>query len=157
MYAIRSYYAGDEGVATVSVDGTTLTINEVALGTTTVIVTATDLALASVNDTFDITINNVNDAPVVAAALADLSLDEHFISTTVDLSAVFTDADAGDVLTLSAVSGDEGVATVSVDGTTLTINEVALGTTTVIVTRITSYNVCYTKLLRYLVLILQVF
>ena len=68
-----SVVSGDEGVATVSVDGTTITINEAGLGTTTVIVTAPDLALASVNDTFDITINNVNDAPVVAAALADLS------------------------------------------------------------------------------------
>ena len=97
MYAIRSYYA------------------------------ATDVAGLSIADTFDITVSNVNEAPVVATPIADLPLDEYFGSTTVDLTGVFTDPDAGDVLTLSATSGTETVVTVSVTDLTLTVTEVGLG------------------------------
>ncbi|MFZ5940837.1 MAG: hypothetical protein ACOYXB_09700, partial [Bacteroidota bacterium] len=121
-----TYTAGssDEGVVTVSVSGTTLTINEIGAGSATITVTADDGSL-SVSDQFAVLVNSI---PVVATPLSDLTLDEHFATTTVDLTGVFTDIDAGDVLTLTATSSDEGVVSVSVSGTTLTITEVGLGT-----------------------------
>jgi len=129
-----SAVSGAPAVVTVSVTGATLTVTEVGLGSSSIIVTATDIDGLSIADTFDIVVNNVNDAPVVAAQLSDLNLDEHFGTTDVDLTGVFSDQDTGDVLTLSAVSGTPTVVTVSVTGTTLTVTEVGLGTSSIIVT-----------------------
>ncbi|MEQ8548072.1 MAG: gliding motility-associated C-terminal domain-containing protein, partial [Cyclobacteriaceae bacterium] len=124
-----------EGVATVALSGTTLTYTEVAVGITTITVTANDGKGGSVSDDFTVTINAapVNNAPTVANAIADKSEDEGFTSNTVDLTTVFADADS-DVLTYTASSITEGVATVAVSGTTLTYTEVSVGTTTITVT-----------------------
>jgi len=127
-----SVSSSSTAVATVGVSGTTLTITEVAPGSSTITVTASDGSL-SVDDVFSITINDVNDAPIVSSAIADLDLDEHFSSTTVSLAGVFTDPD-GDGMTYSATSSNMGVVTVGVSGTTLTITEVAIGSSTITVT-----------------------
>ncbi len=80
-----------------------------------------------------LTINNVNDAPVVANAIADITVGEGFGSNTVDLTDVFMDTD-GDALTYSVSSSDESVATVTVTGNTLTYTEVGNGNTSITVT-----------------------
>ncbi|MDT8432316.1 MAG: tandem-95 repeat protein [Bacteroidales bacterium] len=122
----------DPGVVSVSVAGDVLTITEAGLGNATVTVTADD-GLATVQELFTVTVNNVNDAPEVANALPDMTRDEGFVTAPVDLSATFTDKD-NDVLSYSASSGNPGSVTVSVVGTTLTITEVYPGSAVIMVT-----------------------
>ncbi len=82
--------------------------------------------------TFAITVSADNQAPVVDNPLVDLTVTAG-TSATVDLSGVFSDPDL-DSLTLSAVSGDTGIVTVSLSGTTLTVSGLAAGSATVTVT-----------------------
>jgi len=121
-----------ESVVGVSLSGTTLTISEAGLGSSTITVNATDGSLG-VSDQFVVTVNNVNDAPVVTQPVQDLEYNERFGSATVSLASVFSDPDS-DVLTLSAVSNNPGIITVVLSGTTLTISEAGLGDATVSVT-----------------------
>ena len=79
--------SSDQLVVTVSVADTLLTISEVGLGISTVVITATDSSGLSVNDTIQVTVNNVNDAPVVENPLGDRELDEYFEADTIDLRA----------------------------------------------------------------------
>jgi|GEM_PF-884799 len=84
----------------------TPTNNEV--GSLNITVTATDSEGLSVSDTFTLTVNNVNDAPVVMAAIPDQIMDEDApFSFTLD-TAIFGDDDFihGDRLTLSATLAD---------------------------------------------------
>ena len=60
----------------------------------------------TVSDVFKITVLNVNDAPVLSAALADQSTDEDQLFTFQVPEGTFTDVDQGDTLTLSARLGD---------------------------------------------------
>ena len=76
---------------------------------------------------------NPNNAPTVANALANVTMDEGFGTDMIDVSAVFADAD-GDALTYSAASSDEGVATVSISGNMLSVTEAGIGTTTITIT-----------------------
>jgi hypothetical protein len=121
------------GVATVSLNGTTLTITPVGAGTATVTVTANDGHGGTMDEEFNVTVNQSNRDPVVANELANQTVTAGDGPITVDLSGVFTDADNDD-LTLSAVSSETGVATVSVNGTTLTVTPLNAGTTSVTVT-----------------------
>ena len=125
--------SSDEGIVTVSLSGTTLTIAETGLGTATVTLTATDGDL-SVTDQFTVTVNNVNDQPVVENPLADRELDEHFGTETIDLTPVFSDPDLNDILTYEATSSDDGVVSVSISGALLTLHEEGLGTVTITIT-----------------------
>ncbi|TND01465.1 MAG: Ig family protein [Gammaproteobacteria bacterium] len=69
-------------------------------------VTATDLAGASVSDSFVITVANANDAPTVAAPIVDQAANESQpFSFTVPVG-TFADIDAGDTLTLTATQAD---------------------------------------------------
>ncbi|WP_421763536.1 cadherin domain-containing protein [Ekhidna sp.] len=125
--------SGDETVVTVSITGTTLILIEVGNGTATVTVTANDGNGGSVSDDLIVTVNNVNDAPVVVNAIVDQTQDEGFGSVELDLSATFSDED-GDNLTLSVSSSDETVSTASLSGSILTLTEVGNGSTTITVT-----------------------
>ncbi len=130
-----SVTSSDPTVVTASIDGSTLTITEVGLGSSTITVTATDdgSPVLSVSEAFTVTVNNVNDAPEVVQSLDDIETDEHFGSTTVDLTGVFTDKDE-DALTITASSSDAGVVVVSVEGDLLTITEVGPGVAVITVT-----------------------
>ena len=124
--------SSDEGVATVSVSGKTLTVRGVSRGTATITVTATDNSGES-NDTsaaveFDVTVPNSR--PVVGS-ISDLTVSR---GSTGRRTASATDGDTGDTHTVSASSSDEGVATVSVSGKTLTVRGVSRGTATITVT-----------------------
>jgi uncharacterized membrane protein/uncharacterized protein (DUF2141 family) len=112
-----------------AVDANTLTITEVEPGQSVITVTADDGNGESVSDEFNF---KVSTAPTVVNPLADMQEDEGFGSTTVDLTNVFDDAD-GDALTLSVAVTGESVSA-AIDGTTLTITELALGTSTITVT-----------------------
>ncbi|MGH8618703.1 MAG: putative Ig domain-containing protein [Burkholderiales bacterium] len=89
--------------ATLAFSGTPSNAEVGSLG---VKLTATDSTGAAVSDTFDLTVTNVNDAPVLATALADQSATEDApFSFTVPASA-FTDVDAGDTLAYAASLAD---------------------------------------------------
>lgn len=77
--------------------------------------------------------DDVNAAPEVANPIQDLSLDEGFQSTTVNLANVFSDAD-GDALSYTATSSAQNVVTAALMGNMLTINEAGVGSATITVT-----------------------
>jgi Ca2+-binding RTX toxin-like protein len=70
-------------------------------------VTATDTVSASVSDTFDITVGNVNDAPTLANAIADQNASEDTTYSFQFASNAFSDVDTGDTLTYSATLADD--------------------------------------------------
>lgn len=115
-----------ESVASAKVEGNTLTITKVTSGATEITLTASDGA-AQVSTSFEVQINNI---PTVAQAISDKTLANGFGTTTIDLTGLFSDADNDD-LTITAISANEGVATVSVLATNLTVTEVSKGTSAI--------------------------
>ena len=71
-----------------------------ANGTATITVRATDSGSKTVDDVFTVTVNAVNDAPTVAAAIPDTTVLENnqTIDNYRDLNAVFTDLEDGSAL-----------------------------------------------------------
>ncbi len=126
--------SSNEKTATVSVsaDYSTLTATAKDRGTATITVTAADGNGGSVKDSFTIT---VKAAPVVAAAISDVSELEVDATHEISLSGVFNDAD-GDSLTVTANSSNDAVATVSVgaDYSGLTLTGKGAGTATITAT-----------------------
>jgi len=76
------------------------------VGNVSVRVTAVDRAGVSISDDFQITISDVNDAPIVTSPIVDQQVDELTPFNFVLPAATFTDLDAGDVLTYSAQFAD---------------------------------------------------
>ncbi len=74
-------------------------------GTVTVTVIATDAKGLTASDTFNINVANVNDAPVVAAPLADQTGTEDTAFSYTVPAGTFTDVDLGDTLSYSLGSG----------------------------------------------------
>ena len=124
--------SSDESVVTVFEADKILTITEIGVGSATVTVTADDGNGGTATDEFAITVNNVNDAPIVANPLPDLIFDEDFGNEVIDLTTVFFDED-GDELSYVVNSSDESVVTVSEADKTLTITEVGTGSSTITV------------------------
>ena len=84
-------------------EGTPLSSNT---GTLKVVVIATDAGGQSVSDTFDITVTNTNDAPVLATAIADQSATEDTAFSFQFAADAFTDVDVGDSLTYSTTQAN---------------------------------------------------
>ena len=124
--------SGDEDVATVAVDGSTVAITGVAEGETEVTITATDPGGLSAEQTATVTVTKPNQAPDTVGRIPAQSL---MVNATVTLavSDYFTDPD-GDSLAYEASSSDEDVAGVAIAGDTLTITGVGAGTATLTVT-----------------------
>ncbi|MCY4559754.1 MAG: Ig-like domain-containing protein, partial [Chloroflexi bacterium] len=129
-----------ETVAAVSVasDRSALTVSAKSRGTATITVTAADGKGGTVDDVFTVTVKS---APVVAAAIADVSELEVDASHQVAMSGVFSDADGDAVTVTQASSSDSGkVAVVSaIEGaaaaiTAVTVTGKSEGTATVTVT-----------------------
>ena len=78
----------------------------------------------TVNDTLMVTVNPVDDAPTVANAIDDISVDEDADSSIISLTDVFTDIDnADDSITVRVQSNDNLTdAVVSIQGSNLVIN-----------------------------------
>ncbi len=120
----------DDTIATVSIQGSTLTVEAIGVGESEVTVTATDeFGLAGMS-TFTVMI--VNQAPVVVMEIDDQETDRTMM-IMVDLSMVFSDPD-GDALTYTATVADSTISNTSIDGAMLTVNNTAVGSTTVTVT-----------------------
>ena len=122
----------DTTVATVSVDGSMVTVVGVGPGAAFVGVTATDPGGLSANQVFAATVVSGNQAPETVGEIPAQNL-KVGDSATVDVSGNFSDPD-GDELMYTAASSDEAVATVSVSGAEVTVTGVAAGSATVTVT-----------------------
>ena len=127
--------------ATVSVSGSTVTVMGEAAGTSTITVTATDTGnmagMLSVSQMFDVTVNAAvvvptNNDPTAVGSIGAVTVTAG-MSDTMDISDYFDDAD-DDTLTYTATSDMEMYATVSVDGSMVTITGVAAGSAIVTVT-----------------------
>ncbi len=75
---------------------------DVTINPITVTVTATDVALASVSTTFELTVTNVNDSPTVANPIDPQTATEDSLFTFTFASDTFEDIDVGDSLTYEA-------------------------------------------------------
>ena len=120
--------SSDPGFATVEISGTVVTVTPVAVGTTTVTVTASN-SVGQARQTFDVTVRNP-EAPSTVGTLDDLELVLGQPPHDVEVA----DAFAGELLTYDAESANPGLATVAVSGSVVTVTPVALGMTTVTVT-----------------------
>ena len=94
------------------------------VGAVSVQVAVTDLAGATANSVFDITIANINDAPVVTTAIPDLTTRAGAAFSWQVPVNTFTDVDAGDCLTLGVtlVNGDPLPAWLVFDAATQTFS-----------------------------------
>jgi Ca2+-binding RTX toxin-like protein len=101
--ALPAWLSFDVGTRTFS--GTPLQTDVGALDFT---VTATDAGGLSAPDTFTLTVANVNDAPIVASPLADLSFEAGSTFSFGVPAGTFADEDPGDTLSLSATLLDSG-------------------------------------------------
>ena len=72
------------------------------IGSVNVIVTVTDSEGETVSDTFELTVENVNDAPTLATAIANQTATEDSPFSFTFSSDTFQDVDAGDSLTYTA-------------------------------------------------------
>ena len=134
----KTAVSSDTGLVTVAVSGDTLTLDYQAdqNGTATITVTG-DSGGLPVDDVFTVTVTGVDDHPVVANALSDVTVAEDAADSSIDLSNVFNDVDdANSSITKTAVSSDTGLVTVAVSGDTLTLDYQAdqNGTATITVT-----------------------
>ncbi len=124
--------SSDEDVATVTLDGTVVTVAPVAAGSSTITVTATQAVPEAVATlAFDVTVGD-NRSPDPVGTIATRSLPGAPASSSFDVAAAFMDVD-GDVLTYDASSSDASVATVSISASTATLTAVAAGTATITV------------------------
>ena len=103
-----------DAVATVSVDGSMVTVVGVAAGEAAVTVTATDPGDLSATQMFDVTVAVAvaNQAPLPVGEIADQEVAPGESATAVDVSGNFSDPD-GDDLIYTAASSADAVATVS--------------------------------------------
>ncbi len=76
------------------------------MGSLSVRVTATDSSGAAVYNDLTVTVNNTNDAPTVANAIANQSVNEDSALNFQVPSNTFSDVDVGDTLTYSATLAD---------------------------------------------------
>ena len=124
--------SSDTSKATANVLGTVVTITPVSTGISSVTVTASDNAGLTATQTFDVEVVKGNSAPTAVGSISDIALTVGGNSGSVDVVSNFSDPD-NDVLTYTATSADDDVATVSVSGTEVVITPVGVGTTTVAV------------------------
>ena len=124
--------SSNRGVATAAVAGATVTLTGVAVGTASIIVTATDPGGLTAQQRFSVTVRAANDAPEVVATIPDLSL-------TVDEVRAWQGADHfrdpnGDPLTYAAGSSNAAVVLAVVSGAEFGIGAVSVGSAVVTVT-----------------------
>ena len=120
---------------TVSVSGSTLTLTPVAVGSTTVRVTASDPDGLSASRTVRVTVEDggTNRPPRARGSIPAQTLTAGGSAASVNVAAYFTDPD-GDTLTYAARSSRSGFVRATASGSTVTLTPVAAGTATVTVT-----------------------
>ena len=126
------------GLLTATIEGDNLTLNFKAdqFGSTTIIARALSNGL-NVEESFDVNVSPVDDAPVVLNPIADLSSLNTGPNVTIDLSNVFNDVDDDNAsIQKTVVSGNPALVSTSIVGDILTLDfqADANGSTTVTVT-----------------------
>ena len=124
--------SSDEAVAAATLADSVVTIAPVTPGRVTVSVTARDEGGRAATLPVAVTVYPAN-RPPVAGTLADrkIRIDR---PDRVELTTAFTDPDEGDVLTYTAASSNEAVATAAVGGTGMGIAPKSIGQTRIAVT-----------------------
>lgn len=123
--------SSDEAVVTVAISGSNLVITEVGIGSSTVSVCVDDGEFQLCEELL-VEVEKQNQAPqVMCPGDNDTIVVEGSGSVVLEsICSLFTDPD-GDVLTYSASSSDDGIATVDFTDCTLTISETGTGTATI--------------------------
>ena len=119
-------------VAAASMSGATLTVRAVAEGTATVTITATDPDGLSATQSFGVTVERPNRAPVAVGEVPPVTMFEGEVFVA-PVSLFFNDPD-GDELTYAATSSDTEVVTTAMSSDTITVTAVAPGMATITVT-----------------------
>jgi len=116
------------GLADVSVNNTsdelTLSLFADSSGSAIITIRATDSGGLTVDNSFNVTVNPVNDVPTISTPIADVTVDENAPNTVIDLSTSFSDVEttSGD-LTYTVESNDNTtLVAASIDGSTLTLD-----------------------------------
>ncbi|KPA18970.1 PKD domain protein, partial [Candidatus Magnetomorum sp. HK-1] len=108
-----------------SINDNTLTLDflENQNGTADIIVTGISNSL-EISDTFTITVNAIDDAPVVSQAISDVTEDEDADNQTIDLSAVFSDIDNDDSAITKSIqsNSNSSLISASINDNTLTLD-----------------------------------
>ena len=120
--------ASPNGIVRTSGSGTLITIEPIAVGSTTVTVTGRRLS-GRERKRFTVTVSAMVSAPTATGSIDGVTLTE---GATHDADA--SDYFAGEGITYAAGSSDSGVAAVEVDGEAVTVTAVAAGSATVTVT-----------------------
>lgn len=130
-----SAVSNDTDIATVSLNGTILSISPQKVGAATITLTATDGNGGTISTNFTVTVTaaSSNHAPIVAKTIKDQRGNENGVIWNIELNDIFTDEDQ-DALTLSVNSSNEAVAAVTLNGTTLSLHPKAIGTSRIMVT-----------------------
>ena len=122
----------DTSVVTAAITDTVIVVNALAEGMATITITATDPEGLSATQTADVTVFRVNRGPTLTDTIPHQDLTEGD-TLTLDAADHFTDPD-GDTLTFTAETDDAAVATVSVDGSMVTVVAVGPGSAFITVT-----------------------
>ncbi len=127
-----SAMSNDISIATVGLaNDSEVTVTPVATGTTTITVTATDIAGQTAEQTFSVSVTNP--APTIVSTIADITdLVENGSPRNIGVASNFSDPN--DTLTFTATSDNTAIATVTVMDSIVTVTPVAVGTTTITVT-----------------------
>ena len=131
-----SAVSSDPMVLAATVDGSRVTVRATSQGDATVTVTAVDEGGRKATLEFSVSVAMPEPEPVAPVAVGTISsvvMVAGDAPAMVDVSENFQDPD-GQELTISAMSDDEMVATVSVSGPTVTVMAVQQGSTTITVT-----------------------
>ncbi len=116
--------SGDTDTLTVTADGSAVSLTGVAVGSTTVTVTAINAAGRAARS-FTVTVGALTAPQTAATPLA------RTIAVGEELPIHIADAFGGIVATYGATSSDTTITTVSVDGSTVTLTGIAAGTATI--------------------------
>ena len=119
-------------VATVTIDDNVVTVTPVAVGSTTITVTAQDPGGLSATQTIAVTVA-ANQAPMAVGTVAALTFTFGDSAATRDVASNFSDPD-NDPLTYTLSSSDSDVATATVSGSVVTVTPIVGGSATITVT-----------------------
>ncbi|QPQ33559.1 RTX toxin [Lysinibacillus sp. JNUCC-52] len=124
--------SSDESIATAQINGQTITVLPIAAGVSTITVHADDGKGGQVSTSFIVTVSNpmFNHTPMVAKTIINQRATIGGKPWEMIVSDVFIDED-NDTLTLTVSSSNSGVATASLNGSSLKITQNALGTSVI--------------------------
>jgi plastocyanin len=113
------------GLVNATISGNTLTLSFLPnqYGNSEIVIRVTSNG-KTVDDTFTVTVTPVDDAPVVANPISDVTVDEDSVNVTINLTSVFTDNDNDDALITKAVNSNSnpGLVNAAISGNTLSLN-----------------------------------